>query len=166
MAYLIAPSFVLLAGLITDLRSRKIYNLLVGICALVVIASTYFLFGTSGLQNGLLSSGMALVLTLPLVVFKILGGGDLKLFVVFGFATSMTTVMNVLIYSLFWGAIIGIGYAIYSGQATVLFSNLLKILKGTPRAKLQLQKIPYTVPLVLAWFTYVALHLLESQGGL
>ena len=165
MVHLLAPSFVLLAGLITDLRSRKVYNWLVGVCLAVVLLSTFLLHGFSGLQSGLFSAGVAFIFTLPLVIFKVLGGGDLKLFVVFGFATSATTVLNVLFYSLLWTAPVGIAYAVHSGQGKLLFSNLIKIVKGTPRTQLQLQKIPFTVPLVLAWITYVALNLIPVKGG-
>lgn len=155
-ATLITPTLILIAGLITDLRSRKIYNWLVLTCLAFAIASTIYFNGlSSGLIQGAQGAGLALVLTLPMVLIGVLGAGDMKLLFAFGFATSYTATLNVVLYSFIWAALFGLIYTIASGRGKKLFTNLIGMLSGKKPEKTELSHIPFTVAMVLAWATYV-----------
>ena len=159
---LITPTLILLAGLITDLRSRKIYNwLVISALVLALVHSFYFYDGMSGLIQGAQGAGIALLLTLPMVLIGVLGAGDMKLLFAFGFATSYSATMNVIIYSFIWAAIIGLGYAIFTGRIKNVLHNIKDIGSGKKPEKESLNHIPYTVAIVLAWFTY----LYSIKGG-
>lgn len=153
---LIVPTLILVSGTITDLKSRKIYNKLVLAALALAIAHSIYFFGLwSGLQQGLQGAGLALILTLPMVLVGVLGAGDMKLLFAFGFATSYTAAFNVVVYSFVWAAIFGVVYAVVSGQAKTIFSNIKLLLSGQKPEETKLNRIPFTVAMLLAWATYV-----------
>src|SRR5688572_11150512 len=98
----LVPTFILLAGVVDDLRSRKVHNWLVGI--LLVLAVTFQLLnqGWFGLQQGALGAGTALAVGFPLVLVRLMGAGDLKLMLAFGMATSWNVTLTVLFWALLW----------------------------------------------------------------
>lgn len=152
------PTTILLAGLIDDLRSGKVHNWLILSLGLVTILTVGIFMQFSGINQGLLGSGMAIVLCIPLFKGGILGGGDLKLLTVFGLSTDWNTVLWVLVYSFFWGALLGFIRAVLSGNAIQLLKNTIKLaLPKTKREDLQLQRIPYTVALAFGWLTQLSL---------
>ena len=153
---LITPTLILLAGLITDLRSRKIYNWLVLTCLAAAIAhSIYFFDFMPGLIQGAQGAGVALMLTLPMVLIGVLGAGDMKLLFAFGFATSYSATFSVVIYSFVWAAIFGLIYAIVSGRFKTMLLNMKDLAAGKKPEEAKLNHIPFTVAIVLAWGTYV-----------
>lgn len=155
---LILPTVILIAGLVDDIRSKKIHNWLVlsaiVLAAIVVLITT----GRGGLQAGLLGAALALALTLPLFMARVLGGGDVKLMIAFGLASSMAAVFNVVLYSILWGALLGLIQAILSGQLMALLKNTARALTHKPTTMTNLHKIPYSVALVFAWFTQISLQ--------
>ena len=153
---LMTPSLILIAGLITDLRSRKIYNWLVLICLAAAIAHSIYFFNLKmGLLQGIQGAGLALLLTLPMVLVGVLGAGDMKLLFAFGFATSYSTTLSVILYSFVWAALVGVLYSLFNKKLSHLFFNLISLSSGKKPEKDQLNHIPFTVPLVLAWLTYI-----------
>src|SRR5687768_9071403 len=100
----VIPSLILLAGVVDDLRSRKVHNELVLVALALAVISCVWIGGGAGLWTGLLGLGAAVLMTLPLVLFGILGAGDLKLFMAFGMATTWEVVVYVGIAALIWGA--------------------------------------------------------------
>lgn len=152
------PSLVLLLGLVDDLRSRKIHNSLIIVLAIIVLVSLSISLQWSDFERGLLGMGMAVALCLPLFLTRVLGGGDLKLLVVFGLSTDWNTVLWVIVYSLFWGALLGVFRALLKGSALSLFTNIFGILSGKVKSdSVSLHKIPYTVALIFAWLTHLSL---------
>ncbi len=85
MTQVITATFVtvMLAALVTDVRSNRIPNALV-VVGLGAALGLQALSGWSALANGALGSGLALMVTLPLFAMGAIGGGDAKLFVVVG----------------------------------------------------------------------------------
>lgn len=162
MAVLVLPTLLLITGFITDYRARKVYNwmILAGF-AFGIIHCLYF-DGTSGLLQGLGSLGLALLLSLPLVLLGVLGAGDMKLLAVFGLSTSVGAVINVFIYSFAWAALFGFIYALLNKQLGQVFKNMWAITKGEKPQSEKLHRIPFTLPILLAWGTYV----LSLRGGL
>lgn len=161
-ATLIIPSLILLAGVVNDLRSRKVKNTLVISSAVVALAAHFYFNGTQGLLDGGLAFLAALALTLPLVLIRALGAGDLKLLAAFALAVNWHAVFVTAVASLFWGALLGAIKAVISGKGMTLLKNTGSIIKGTNIQTLQTTKIPYTVALLFGWMTYISL---ELQGG-
>ncbi|MCB0364040.1 MAG: prepilin peptidase [Bdellovibrionaceae bacterium] len=158
------PTFILLAGMVDDLRSRKVHNWLTVGLAVLALLVVGIVFKLPGIQQGALGASLALALCLPLFLAGIMGGGDLKLFTAFGLATDWNTVFWVLIFSFIWGALLGIFRAVLSGKGRVLVKNTLALLsRNVDRSTLELQKVPYTVALFFGWLTQMSL---VHGGGL
>jgi Flp pilus assembly protein protease CpaA len=162
MEMLAVATFTLVAGLVDDLRSRKVHNaLILAMLPFVFLLSFYF----RGLDGSLLGLGAmvgALIVTLPLFMLGILGGGDVKLFALFSFCLDPMSMFWTLIYSFLWGAAFGVTRA-------ALQKNLLSLVRTTYKAsrqrveKQELHKMPYTFSLLLGWFTQLTLL---HAGGL
>lgn len=158
-----AATFILIAGMVDDFRSRKVHNVLVLALFAIAIGVSLYFRGSSGSLLGLSSLAFALALTLPLFVLGIWGGGDVKLFAVFAFAVEPSGMFYTLVYSVVWGSVFGLTHSALQGNLPVLVRNTYRV--ATRRQKLhtqQLGKIPYTFALLLGWFTY--LTLLRSGG--
>lgn len=163
MEMMALATFTLIAGVVDDLRSRKVHNaLLLALLPLVFLLSFYF----RGWEGSLLGGGaflLALMVTIPLFMMGILGGGDVKLFALFSFCLDPVSMLWTLIYSLLWGAVFGLTRA-------ALQKQLLALVRVTYRAATrqrvqtqELHKMPYTFSLLLGWFTQLTiLH----TGGL
>ena len=78
----ILPGGILLAGVVDDLRSRKIHNWLVLILLTVAVFCVLFFDGLSGIFPALGKMVVAVGVTVPLVLMKVIGGGDMKLYAV------------------------------------------------------------------------------------
>lgn len=149
------PTALLLVACLTDIKFKKVLNWFVVVGFLCVLAS-HFIFGNQEvfLEAGL-GLGMAIMLTLPLYLVKGLGGGDLKIFAVFGFATNPNAVLFTFITALLWGSVIGILRAVFNKQGDVLLSNFIKLATFKKPQPHTLHKIPFTVALLAGWFTYI-----------
>ncbi|MGZ3723900.1 MAG: A24 family peptidase [Bdellovibrionales bacterium] len=153
---------ILLAGMVDDLRSRKVHNqLLVVVFPIALICSFYFR-GFDGTMLGIGAFIGALIITIPLFAAGILGGGDVKLFAVFGFCVDPSSMLSTLLYSFIWGAVFGLTRAALQGQLLVLVRNTYKASRGRRTQTQEVQKIPYTFALLLGWFTQ--LTLLHASG--
>lgn len=159
----VVATILLIFALVDDLRSRKVHNiLLLSLLPFVLAASVYFR-GAEGSIVGFSALVGALLLTVPLFILGILGGGDVKLFAVFAFCVDPSSMFYTLIFSFVWGALFGVTRA-------ALQKQLMALVRGTYRAatrqRVQIQEIhkfPYTFSLLLAWFTQLTyLHV----GGL
>lgn len=161
--YLVA-TLVLVSGLIDDLRSRKVHNVLILALLAATVAASIFFRGLEGSLPGVGAMLLALVITLPLFMAGVLGGGDVKLFSVFAFAVNSEIMFWTLVYSFIWGAVFGVLKASIQNQLPLLVRNTYKAAR---RQKIQIQelnKIPYTFALLLGWLTQ--LTLLRVEGAL
>jgi Flp pilus assembly protein protease CpaA len=146
-------TITLVAGMVDDLRSRKVHNALVLVLLPIVAFSSLYFRGIDGTLVGVGSMLLALILTIPLFAVRVIGGGDVKLFAVFALALDPLSMFWTLIYSFFWGGLFGVTRAVLSRQLLALVRNTTK---AASRQKIQTQeihKIPYTFALLLGWLT-------------
>ena len=157
VAAFVLPSLILGAGVIDDLRSRKVHNKLILALLPLALIGQFIGFGLEGLAYGGLAFLFALCITVPMVLTGMLGGGDMKLLAVFGLATNLNATIWVAISSLAWGGILGVTRAILNKQGAVLLMNTFGLLKRQRPPENQTTKIPYTVALAFGWMTYLSL---------
>jgi len=157
-------TLTLVAGMVDDLRSRKVHNALVlALLAMVVLSSLYF----RGFEDSFVGVGsmlLALIITIPLFAVRILGGGDVKLFSVFALAIDPVSMFWTLVYSFIWGGLFGVTRAVLSKQLLALVRNTHKAARRQKIEAQELHKIPYTFALLLGWFTQ--LTFLRIAGAL
>lgn len=164
MVMLGVATFTLVAGMVDDLRSRKVHNALI-LSLLPIVAFTNFYFlGIEGLMTGIGTLLLALIVTIPLFAFRILGGGDVKLFAVFALAVNPITMFWTLVYSFIWGALFGVTRAALSNQLMAVVRNTTKLGQRQKVESQQLHKFPYTFALLLGWLTQ--LTYLRVMGGI
>lgn len=163
-ASLIIPTIILFVALLTDIKTRKIPNVWIIVSVVLALANSYYFYEFDGLKQGAQAAGLALALTLPLVLIGALGAGDMKLMFAFGMATTYSSVFSVLVFSFIWAAIVGVAFAIFKGQGAALFKNTIRVVTSNKDSTPELQKIPYTIALALAWLTYIAIG--YQQGAL
>jgi len=114
-----------IVAVVTDLRSRRIPNVLTGPMFLAGLAWSVAAGGLSGLGDSTLA---ALALAAPYVVlFLIAGGGaaDAKLMAAVGAWVGFHEGIVVLLCVCVSGALIGLGYAVIKGQARGVMANLI-----------------------------------------
>ena len=152
MSLPILCSFSFLAIAVTDdLCFRKFHNWLFITLSLIgflmigfeILPLSFYQATTGFLVGGLLM--------LPLVLTGVVGAGDMKFFMCFGVIMGMTSLFEIFVFSLFWGALIGVLQTLFSGHVKSLVQNLkLMRLKIKP---MTLHKIPYTVAIFFGWLT-------------
>jgi prepilin peptidase CpaA len=153
---LVVPTLILSVATITDVKTRKIYNTWIIAAIFLALISSYAFYDLDGLKQGALAAGASLILTLPLVIFGVLGAGDMKLLFALGLTTTYQAIFTIIILSFLWGAVIGITYAIRKGHLKKVITNTVLLMTPNKPEQSQLDKIPFTVPLAFAWITYVA----------
>lgn len=151
-------SLILAAGVVDDLRTRKVHNWLAGLCFVIALGSSFYFAGWYGLQTGILSAVVAFAVCAPLFVLKIVGGGDVKLFIAFAASVSWTAALMTGFYSLVWGAVFGLVQAIMSRQGAALFNNMMILAVNRKSQGLSLHKIPFTVAMLVGWLTTLKLE--------
>ena len=149
------PLVILVAAVGSDLKTKKIKNKLVVISAVLAVASAFLFDGLNGLEAGALSLGLAFVLTLPLVVLRFIGAGDMKIFMALSLALHPPVVLKTLLYSLVWGAVLGLVQAVAKGQLRVLLYNMTAVFNKQKRQHIQTHQIPFAVALLLGWLSCV-----------
>lgn len=156
-------TIILIAGLVDDLRSRKVHNVLVLSLLAAAAAASLFFRGWEGSLPGLGAMLLALIVTLPLFMGRVLGGGDVKLFAVFSLAVDPAIMFWTLAYSFVWGALFGLTRAALQKQLLMLVRNTYNIARKQRVQVQEIHKIPYTFALLLGWFTQLTLM---RAGGL
>lgn len=149
---------ILTAGAVDDLRFRKVHNWIVVICFALALIVSFYLEGWFGVQTSLLSAAVALAASLPLFMLKIVGGGDVKLFVAFAASVSWTATLMTGFYGLVWGAIFGIVQILTQRQVMSLLHNMKTLAVERKSEGLALHKIPFTVALLIGWLTTLKLE--------
>ncbi len=167
IASVIIQSSILLAGVVDDLKTRKVHNWLVLVLSAIALISTALLYGIPALKYSFLSAGVALGVTLPLVLARVMGAGDMKLLIAFAFASSPMTIIWVTVYSFVWGALLGVFRALLNKNGNKLFGNTLALVTKSKKPDVtELTKIPYTVALFFGWLTHLSLNGFTSGGVL
>jgi len=149
----ILPGIILLAGVIDDLRSQKIHNKLVIVLFLVTLIYIFLFQGLPGFLWALSRLFLALVITVPLVLLRIIGGGDMKLYAVLSLTLSFQGVFLSLICAFFWGAILGLIKTILDKKMGLMYSNFFSLLKLEKPSADTLNKFPFSISLLLGWLS-------------
>lgn len=145
---------LLLAGVVNDLRERKVRNQLVLVGFVLGLVCILALQGTSGLITSLLSLLTAGVAILPLYILRVFGGGDVKLFLAVSVLMGWKAVLISLFGAIVWGAVLGILQVVLQGKGKAFAHNMLALAHS--RSKLpetQVHKIPFTVALFFGYLT-------------
>ena len=152
---MMAASVLLILACFFDLRCARFPNWLFVTSLLAAVSLKTFEVGwLLCLQQFAWALGF-FILLVPLVLLKAFGAGDAKLMMSFTLLTNFSTSLNVFLYSLFWGLLIGLLRMALAGQlATFTTSYLLQT------SQVKTNKIPYTFALLLGWLSVL------SVGGL
>ena len=152
---MIFPTLLLIMACYFDLRSARFPNWLFvsSLCIALALKMADSSWLVSLQQLGW-SLGFFILIT-PLVFLKVFGAGDAKLMMSFTLFTNFSTSLNVFLYSLFWGLLIGLLRMALAGQLVTFTSAF--VLKN-PQVKTN--KIPYTFALLLGWLS------VATVGGL
>ncbi|HEX6705500.1 MAG TPA: A24 family peptidase [Albitalea sp.] len=128
----------LLAAVVTDLRSRRIPNWLVGggmLCGLAVQAAApsgmglfHFWWGGLGIGTALLGLLAGLALFLPLHLLRILGAGDVKLLAMVGVWVGPRLVIGTALLTLLAGGLLAIVMMLGTRTARRVLANVRVLL--------------------------------------
>lgn len=151
------PTIVLLAGVIDDLRSRKVHNYLVLTLAALAFTTTFIFGGLPGVKEGLLAFLTALAIGIPLTLARVVGAGDMKLLAAFALATNWSAVVTVSVASVFWGALLGVVRALLGRDLGTLMATTWLVMKRQKPEAQTLHHIPYSVALFFGWLTHLTL---------
>lgn len=162
-AMLAVATLILLAGVADDLWSRKVHNALFITAFVVALAASLVIRDWSGTQLGLIALALAAVLTIPLYIVKVIGGGDVKLIWAFALAVDPSSVFWTVVYSVLWGAIFGLTRSALQGRLLALVRNTYHLATRRRVETVELHRIPFTFALLLGWFTHLTIL---RAGGL
>ncbi len=145
------PLSFLLIAITDDLLFKKFHNWLFLTMLSLSLIYTATLSPLSWSEAGLgFLSGLGLML--PLVLLRALGAGDMKFMMCLGVLLGASATLHVFIYSLFWGALLGVLRVLLSGQILSLKNNLQTM--SYRLAPHKLHTIPFTVAIFLGWLTW------------
>lgn len=119
---------VVLAGVWTDIRSRRIPNGLT-VVALLTALALRALVGAAALLDGVFGAGLALVLLLPLFALGGVGGGDAKLLVAVGAFLGPMAFLVALLATAIAGGLMSLAWAIRRGVILPALLNTRGLLK-------------------------------------
>lgn len=154
---ILLSGLIVLAACVDDLRTRKIHNKLILILLPFVLIAVFLLQGTEGLKTGGFSALLALAIGVPLALMRVVGGGDLKLLVLFALAMNWSGFLNSLIYSFPWAFLLGLFKIILDKKFKEFLFNLLFLFKHRTTKNLKLHSIPFSFSLFFGWLTFLTL---------
>lgn len=156
---LLVPAFILVVGIVDDLRFQKIRNKFIlffipfALISMMILKEPSYLYKVS-----LFSCLWALVFSVPLYLAGFFGAGDVKLFFAVSLAwTSEETIWS-FIYSLPLSLLFGILKIIFQGKIQDFLKNLMHLIQFKKIEKEKLQTFPYSVVLLLGWMTFKVLE--------
>ena len=147
------PGLILLIACIDDLRSRKIHNKLILFMLVLTLPAVFLLGGWEGLKMGGISALLALLFAVPLTLAGMIGGGDLKLFVLIAFTLNFRELFWLAIYSLPWALLLGLIKIALDKKLKDFFWNILFLFRHRSAKGLEFHSIPYSIALFMAWLS-------------
>lgn len=155
-----------------DWRYRRIPNWLTVPGLLAGIALNTSTNGWAGAKSSLLGAGLGLLILLPFVLVKALGGGDWKLIGAVGACLGPTRLVAVLIGSMFVAGIMAIVLIVYKGRVRQAFGNMGRMVRAfltfhLPGPEVSLDnpeavKVPFGVAVA---FTIIFFGVRRALGG-
>lgn len=131
-----------------DFKTRKIpnaVNLFIFVFSLII---GIYINGFSALSSFVIIS----ISLLPLYILGIFGGGDYKLFSSLSFLIPMAMYVDLMLYTLIWAAMYSLLKIITTHKVNLPYS-----LYANWRRVLNKNKIPMTLPYLLAWLSLLQL---------
>ena len=147
------PALILIVAIGDDLRSRKIHNSLILILGALAFLSVLIFQGVQGIFPALAKLLIALGISIPLVLLKVIGGGDMKLYAVLALLLSPRILFLSLVCAFFWGAALGVIKVILDKKTSSMCINLLSVLKLQNPSADTLHSFPFSVSLFLGWLS-------------
>lgn len=145
----------LLYGAIEDLRTKKIKNLTNILILIVGVLVALSPLSTTGWTDIFISIAYAFALTLPLFFLKVLGGGDVKLFVAVSPLITSSGILYCWVASLIWGSLFGLILIVLNGRLSTFFTNMKLIYFKVKPPEASLQKIPFSIALLFGYLTFI-----------
>jgi prepilin peptidase CpaA len=126
MSNIVAVAVILVAGAacVTDIRSRRIPNLLTFGAAVAAIVFHTFASGLDGLSAAAFGWMAGTVVFLPIFLLGGMGAGDVKLIAALGAWLGPADALSVGILSFMAGGVLGIVVALCSGYLSTAFRNI------------------------------------------
>jgi prepilin peptidase CpaA len=124
---LIATS-IALAACVTDLRTRRIPNILTFGAASTAVVFHLVVHGVSGLFTALGGCAMGLLLFLPLHALRGLGAGDVKLLAALGAWLGPIATVWIALWGMAAGGVLALCVAAGYGYLRTAFSNIWRLL--------------------------------------
>ena len=149
----ILPALILISAMVDDLRSKKIHNVLILVLLAITVLSILIFQGFSGLFPAFLKILIALGVTIPLVLLKVIGGGDMKLYAVLALILPPRILFLSLMCAFFWGAILGIIKVVLDKKIGLIYMNLLSLFKLKKPSSDTLHSFPFSISLFLGWLS-------------
>ncbi len=141
----------LVIAVVDDLCFKKFHNW-------IFLSLSFFGFSFV-IYTGTLATDLAIygfftggLVMLPLVLMGAIGAGDMKFMMCLGILMGPLKIFEVFLYALFWGALIGVLQIFLSGKIMKLKQNLT--LMSVRIKPTDTHKIPYTVAILFAWFSF------------
>jgi prepilin peptidase CpaA len=141
------------AGVVTDLRSKKVPNQIIIAGAVVAIIFMVATQGFSGVMLAGLSLLTAAVAIMPLYLMRVLGGGDVKLMLAASLLMDWKAVLISIFAAMIWGSVLGIVQVILKGQGKAFAHNMLALANRAKLSESTVHKIPFTVALLLGYLS-------------
>ncbi len=155
---LLLPGLILLIASVDDLRSRKIHNKLILFLLPFVLLAVLLLKGFEGFFAGALSALLAVAAGIPLALIKVIGGGDLKLLVLFAFTVHLSVFIEIVIYSFPWAFLLGLFKIVWDKKLKEFFLNLFFMFRYRRVEGLKLHSIPFSFALFMGWLSFLTLE--------
>ncbi len=122
---LVLLSVCVAVAAVTDVRSRKIPNVVVLPGIVAALFSAFYQFGwSSGLQPALYGALSALLVMVPLYALGVLGAGDAKLMCLVGAAIGVVGALQVAVVAIAISGVIGLVVSFATGKGKLLAANL------------------------------------------
>ena len=149
---------ILLAGVATDFMTRKIPNkLILFLFPFVLLASVFFQGFQGFLFQGLPAFLLAFSLGFVLAFFRIIGGGDFKLFSLLALTMSAPSVLWTLFLSLPWGLLFGFFKILLDRKLPQFFMNIYLLVRFKKPEEVSLNSIPFSLALFLGYLSWLSL---------
>lgn len=148
---------ILGVAVLSDLRVRRIPNLLILFGLVVAWLAGYVAGGWSGLLDSLAGMALGMALFIPFFIPRLVGAGDVKLFGVVGGLIGLDAVLPVFLFTLVAGGVLGVIAVLLSRSWSKFFGNLKLFLiwllyrvKGTEMSLSDVEtqsavRIPYAI---------------------
>ena len=147
----ILPLLILVPAVVDDLRSQKIHNYLILILLALALISLVLVQGFGALVPALFRFLMALGIGIPLVLIKVFGGGDMKLYAVLSLVLFPQALMVSLVCAFCWGAFLGLIKVVLDKKIGLIYLNFKSLLKFKKPEQAHLHTFPFSVSMLVGW---------------